>query len=168
MVILFNIYYFPNQQETHVYLYKCLLFLFPSLLEENRAFYNKSTPLVSFFGHSGCISPWLKPEVLYKCTCIVFYINGFYVCFTIGYLFSFQMWNQKTSTWVCYPRKLWIPSRQTVSGAPPNSWTGFRIITPSLSQASRWRSMLWRNSSKGLMVSNGGRELYTVAGNLVK
>ena len=37
--------------------------LFQSLLEENRAS-NKSSPFISFFGHSGCVSPWLKPKVL--------------------------------------------------------------------------------------------------------
>ena len=37
--------------------------LFQSLLEENLAS-NKSSPFISFFGHSGCVSPLLKPKVL--------------------------------------------------------------------------------------------------------
>ena len=34
-----------------------------NLLGENQAF-NKSSPFISLFGHSGCVCPWLKPEVL--------------------------------------------------------------------------------------------------------
>ena len=46
----------------------------PPLFEENKTF-QKSSPFVPFFGHSGCISPWLKTDLLF------FPLGSFPLCF---------------------------------------------------------------------------------------
>ena len=71
-----------------------LFLLFPSLLEENRAF-NKSSPFISFFGHFACVSPCLKPKVSA--------ITAQRICISItSYLNKYPMYNTELTVSFCF------------------------------------------------------------------
>ena len=86
--------------------------IFPSFLEDNRAF-NKSCPIILFW-HFGCVSTWLKPEILcfpFNCSFPGVFWSTSYCPFLRTWFYSFWLHVQTISTFFAWWQCLSFPFR---------------------------------------------------------